>query len=377
MGRPKKDPKDTYKGKREARKIAKMEVRKERERKKLEKKRLNEHGKGLTPDGRLKFNSHVGWKFEPRSEPEFEFEFGHKHEVNNYPEPAVEPKSESYPMSQPVTSPVKAKEESFVVKIKSCTWPDLSLGPKKISTDLPEMEISDYIDIEDSSKTSEELKIITAKKKAMQLENKNIKKANQFSKVENIETNIGLQIKEIKVPLDVYENCLKCNKTFKKTVSYTHVCKNKNKNVKKCTVCHKKTHKSSYHSTTPAICQSCGKHFKNRFTLTKHSSGCINEMPCPICGKLVKQMKQHTDFCHTSDLDKKWKCEHCGKGFLGQRHMEIHKNTHLKLKPFKCRKGCELGFADPANRGQHEKRPHKDDNMMVVDKMTKWPNVII
>ena len=130
------------------------------------------------------------------------------------------------------------------------------------------------------------------------------------------------------------------------------------KKVKKCTVCHKTSHKSNYHSTTPAICENCGKLFRNRFTLTKHSLGCIDEKPCPICGKLVKQMKQHTDFRHTSDLDKKWRCEHCGKGFLVQRRMEIHTNSHLKLKPYKCRKGCDFGFSDPAHRGRHEKRLH-------------------
>ena len=65
---------------------------------------------------------------------------------------------------------------------------------------------------------------------------------------------------------------------------------------------------------------------------------------------------QHTDFCHTSDLDKKWRCEHCGKIFLVQRRMEIHTNTHLKRKPYKCRNNCYIWFSDAANRGQHGKR---------------------
>ena len=53
--------------------MAKMDVRKERERQKLEKKQLAEQGKGLAPD-------EIGWKFEkqiahePKSEPEFKFE---------------------------------------------------------------------------------------------------------------------------------------------------------------------------------------------------------------------------------------------------------------------------------------------------------------
>ena len=67
-------------------------------------------------------------------------------------------------------------------------------------------------------------------------------------------------------------------------------------------------------------------------------------------------MKQHNDFCHTSYLFKRWRCEHCGTVFLVQRRMEIHTNTHQKLKPYKCRNGCDIGVSDPANRGQHEKR---------------------
>ena len=452
MGRPKKDPKDTYKGKREARKMAKMEVRKERERKKLEKKQLNEHGKGLTPDGRLEFNSHVGWKFEKqithelKPEPEFEFEFEPKPEIKPKFEPAVEPKSELYPMSQPVTSPVKAKEESFVVKIKSCTWPDLefscleqdtqlqcqdgsvtapslvlallapwlgqllqpgrgqedsisiiicpgvkaaslrifleevatrkeeivvdedvrglfmmnlSYGLKEISTTLSEVKINDFTNIKDTSDNSLELKTITDKRKTMQLVSRTKPKANIPSEVVTVKPKDDNKIRDFEVIPDEYEKCHKCNKHFINLDSQIHICKGQFKKVKRCTVCHKTSHKSNYHSTTPATCENCGKLFRNRFTLTKHSLGCIDEKPCPICGKLVKQMKQHTDFRHTSDLDKKWRCEHCGKGFLVQRRMEIHTNSHLKLKPYKCRKGCDLGFSDPAHRGRHEKRLHK------------------
>jgi hypothetical protein len=146
---------------------------------------------------------------------------------------------------------------------------------------------------------------------------------------------------------------------------------------KRCTVCQKKWHMSNYHSTIPAICENCGKYFRNKYFLKYHSIGCRGKTSCPICGKLVKQMKHHTDMCHSSDLDKKWKCEHCGKGFLGQRHMEIHANIHLKLKPFKCRKGCERVFSQPAHRGRHEKRVHKDETIAIVDKLEQYPGFII
>ena len=33
-------------------------------------------------------------------------------------------------------------------------------------------------------------------------------------------------------------------------------------------------------------------------------------------------------------------------------------NVHLRLRPFKCRYGCEFGYNDPANRNSHERKKH-------------------
>ena len=87
-------------------------------------------------------------------------------------------------------------------------------------------------------------------------------------------------------------------------------------------------------------------------------------LKCEHCGKFVKQIKKHIQLCHTPDSEKKFQCEQCGKGFLDERHMEIHTNTHFKLKPHFCRRGCDLGFTDPRNRRQHEKRVHMKDLFM-------------
>ena len=85
-------------------------------------------------------------------------------------------------------------------------------------------------------------------------------------------------------------------------------------------------------------------------------------------GKVVKQMNRHTRQWHPSDFDKKWECEYCGKGFIDKKVFECHVNIHLQVKPHKCRRGCELGFADPANRNQHKKRVHKDYTAIVEKK---------
>ena len=33
-------------------------------------------------------------------------------------------------------------------------------------------------------------------------------------------------------------------------------------------------------------------------------------------------------------------------------------SVHLKLRPFKCRYGCEFGYNDQANRNSHERKKH-------------------
>ena len=41
--------------------------------------------------------------------------------------------------------------------------------------------------------------------------------------------------------------------------------------------------------------------------------------------------------------------------------LDLHLNTHLKLKPFKCRMGCDVGFAEKGNRRQ---QGHQEKIMM-------------
>ena len=33
-------------------------------------------------------------------------------------------------------------------------------------------------------------------------------------------------------------------------------------------------------------------------------------------------------------------------------------NVHLKLRPYKCRYGCEFAYNDRSNRNAHEKKTH-------------------
>ena len=47
------------------------------------------------------------------------------------------------------------------------------------------------------------------------------------------------------------------------------------------------------------------------------------------------------------------------RAFPSNHKLQGHKmNVHLKLRPYKCRYGCELAYNDSSNRCAHEKRVH-------------------
>ena len=81
--------------------------------------------------------------------------------------------------------------------------------------------------------------------------------------------------------------------------------------------------------------------------------------PCPECNTLVKNLDEHIKNVHTSDEDKKFQCQDCGKGFIKSYHLENHRmSVHLKQKPHQCRYGCDIAYNDRSNRNAHEKKKH-------------------
>ena len=98
---------------------------------------------------------------------------------------------------------------------------------------------------------------------------------------------------------------------------------------------------------------------RNLKMLQVHLQTHREKIPCPQCGILVRDLQSHIAAVHTSDQDKRFQCQDCGKGFNGKKKLEDHRmNVHLKLQPYKCRYGCDFGYNDISNRNQHEKKKH-------------------
>ena len=260
--------------------------------------------------------------------------------------------------------------------IRSLFRLNFTLGRKETSLEGDnEFDIKELPANEDDNATSVEWETNSEEKKADPFKNRKsrnkyeAKLLAKFEKVCKCELEAltdAQKVKHFKVTHDVYEKCHKCHQLYIKLFDEIHVCKIPKKKAKQtdtteCTVCGKKTHSMEFHSTIPATClKGCGKTIRNQYIARSHQCSNWMEMPCPTCGKVVRgKVARHTKLWHTSDSEKKWKCEYCGKGFIEEKPFTSHINMHLKLKPHKCRRGCELGFADPANRGQHEKRVHR------------------
>ena len=111
----------------------------------------------------------------------------------------------------------------------------------------------------------------------------------------------------------------------------------------------------------PFVCDHCGKTMLTRSVLRMHEKRVHNPKPCPICSKVVKNMRIHNLTTHTDNSMLKFKCETCGRGFKDTPSLKSHEmSLHIKTRPFKCRYKCpnDIGYNDLSNRNSHEKKKH-------------------
>ena len=177
------------------------------------------------------------------------------------------------------------------------------------------------------------------------------------------------------VHLENYEPCPICGKALNKRGTKHH-CLEEEEEKKRmkaeekhiCQLCGKvfnhygslDYHNRTIHSKNQVTCQLCGKLFDHEIALKSHLSRMHREiLPCEICGMMVKNMKSHLHTAHLQNSEKKHQCPHCDKGFVSANDLKRHTmNAHLKLRPYRCRYGCDMAYNDRSNMRQHEKRRH-------------------
>ena len=120
------------------------------------------------------------------------------------------------------------------------------------------------------------------------------------------------------------------------------------------------SHVRYHHDKETHVCDICSREFNGSLKLKMHIRRFHGEKkPCTLCGQMVKSMWIHKKTMHTNDSDKKYKCDHCTKGFVEKGKLEIHMTSvHIKNRPFVCRYECGAASNEKGNRKKHEIAKH-------------------
>ncbi len=124
---------------------------------------------------------------------------------------------------------------------------------------------------------------------------------------------------------------------------------------------HERSHtgKARWQKKNPVICEICGKSFKSLAERQNHVYEHTGEKPykCKRCYRrfdeedvmLAHQRTHSTRVCHI-----------CGKKCTSPSHLQLHLNSHMGLRPYKC-KHCDSSFFTPSMKYIHESNHHNKD----------------
>jgi len=146
--------------------------------------------------------------------------------------------------------------------------------------------------------------------------------------------------------------CKRCDLAFKSHGVYRMHMQKFHKKMFHCEECSKKftlpntliKHRLNYHTNFPKSCGDCGvvmptKHQFVRHVNTQHGTAFQeSNVPCEICGKLVKNkytLKQHVKLVHEKKKGE-FACDQCGKVLKSKGSLDYHKRTHTGEFAYRC-----------------------------------------
>ncbi|KAL0892811.1 hypothetical protein ABMA27_014506 [Loxostege sticticalis] len=185
--------------------------------------------------------------------------------------------------------------------------------------------------LESCQSDDELLSEIKKVKKALVSEDKKIKKKDNY----DITKNKGK--KEKKNQLQV---CSECGKSVKNLIE------------------HVKRHERHRDPCKRFQCPLCEQTFTSYDGRSRHKR-LIHwgvKKPCPICKKMVKDLKQHNRSIHDTSRFR-YECDSCGKGFACLSALKIHSSVHSSARPHACDQ-CDKRFRLFSNMCQHKRVVH-------------------
>lgn len=134
------------------------------------------------------------------------------------------------------------------------------------------------------------------------------------------------------------------------------------------------THTRTVHNCFPRVVCKCGKTIGSTKTLIEHYENHIAysaNFRCNYCDKNYKTQTHYNNHImthHQEAEDKKFVCE-CGKGFKEQRHLTVHRNSHLpdELKFIHPCEFCDKRYSSVFSLRQHIKHIHVKDLNLKCD----------
>ena len=122
-------------------------------------------------------------------------------------------------------------------------------------------------------------------------------------------------------------------------------------------------HKSRTHSVLQmrVVCPICDRTFNNKWGMKSHMRCHTGEKPhaCHVCGTSFSQPSALQDHLRIHTNSKPYSCHACGKKFVTVSQVKTHEKSHSSEKPYSCRV-CDKSFRLPHHFRAHEKT-HEND----------------